>query len=85
MSSAGFAGAKERVTGGEDGSATAPSLARGLCVWDVDGAWQEKYGVTDTGAVLVRPDGFVAWRAQVVVEMPERIRSEAWTRLVAKI
>jgi hypothetical protein len=24
----------------------------------------EAYGITDTGAVLVRPDGFVAWRAK---------------------
>lgn len=30
---------------------------------DVDGAWPGRYGVSDAGAVLVRPDGFVAWRA----------------------
>jgi len=30
---------------------------------DVDGRWAEAYGVTDEGAVLVRPDGFVAWRS----------------------
>jgi 2-polyprenyl-6-methoxyphenol hydroxylase-like FAD-dependent oxidoreductase len=28
------------------------------------GEWNELYGVSDTGAVLVRPDGHVAWRAE---------------------
>jgi 2-polyprenyl-6-methoxyphenol hydroxylase-like FAD-dependent oxidoreductase len=30
---------------------------------DPDGAFPEAYGITPAGAVLVRPDGFVAWRA----------------------
>jgi hypothetical protein len=30
---------------------------------DVDGNWAQQYGVTEGGAVLVRPDGHVAWRA----------------------
>ncbi|GDY29738.1 FAD-dependent monooxygenase [Gandjariella thermophila] len=30
---------------------------------DVDGAIQNRYGLTDTGAVLIRPDGFIAYRA----------------------
>jgi putative polyketide hydroxylase len=30
---------------------------------DVDGRWSI-YGVGDAGAVLVRPDGFIAWRAE---------------------
>ena len=31
---------------------------------DPDGAFADSYGITATGAVLVRPDGFVAWRAE---------------------
>ena len=27
-------------------------------------SFDERYGVSETGAVLVRPDGFVAWRAR---------------------
>jgi len=27
-------------------------------------AFPEAYGITPTGAVLIRPDGFVAWRAK---------------------
>ncbi|MEU4571549.1 FAD-dependent monooxygenase [Nonomuraea sp. ATR24] len=30
---------------------------------DVEGRWQERYGVSGGGAVLVRPDGYVAWRS----------------------
>ncbi|MEV0597496.1 FAD-dependent monooxygenase [Nonomuraea cavernae] len=31
---------------------------------DVEGRWQERYGVGEGGAVLVRPDGYVAWRSR---------------------
>jgi 2-polyprenyl-6-methoxyphenol hydroxylase-like FAD-dependent oxidoreductase len=31
---------------------------------DPDGRWAPTYGVAGDGAVLVRPDGYVAWRAQ---------------------
>jgi hypothetical protein len=30
---------------------------------DEGGAWSQAYGVADSGAVLVRPDGHVAWRS----------------------
>jgi 2-polyprenyl-6-methoxyphenol hydroxylase-like FAD-dependent oxidoreductase len=30
---------------------------------DPDGRWPKAFGVTETGAVLLRPDAFVAWRA----------------------
>jgi putative polyketide hydroxylase len=28
-----------------------------------DERWRETYGIDDSGAVLVRPDGYVAWRS----------------------
>jgi 2-polyprenyl-6-methoxyphenol hydroxylase-like FAD-dependent oxidoreductase len=31
---------------------------------DVDGSFQEKYGLEAAGAALVRPDGFIAWQSQ---------------------
>ena len=31
---------------------------------DSEGRFAKAYGITDEGAVLVRPDGFVAWRAE---------------------
>lgn len=33
--------------------------------------WAERHGTTDEGAVLVRPDGFVAWRSEGAVPDPE--------------
>ncbi|MFI1963260.1 FAD-dependent oxidoreductase [Streptomyces pathocidini] len=37
-----------------------------------DEDWAEVHGTTPDGAVLVRPDGFVAWRAAGPVQDPER-------------
>jgi 2-polyprenyl-6-methoxyphenol hydroxylase-like FAD-dependent oxidoreductase len=53
----------------ESGEAAARDLGVGLDLHTVDasadpeGNFAESYGITPTGAVLVRPDGFVAWRA----------------------
>jgi putative polyketide hydroxylase len=50
---------------------------------DPDRHWGEAYGVTDGGAVLVRPDGFVAWRSAEAVEDPARALSTALSLLLA--
>ncbi|MGW7434401.1 FAD-dependent oxidoreductase [Streptomyces sp. NPDC054861] len=47
--------------GGEEGADLAPS----------DGQdWAQAHGVTESGAILVRPDGFVAWRCPQTAEDP---------------
>jgi putative polyketide hydroxylase len=60
----------------EAGLTTAADMGIGLAIYrigadadlvDVDNGWQTKMGVSTEGAVLVRPDGFVAWRS---VNMP---------------
>ena len=33
-------------------------------VFDVDGDWSRTYGIDAEGAVLIRPDGHVTWRAR---------------------
>ncbi|MES4902707.1 MULTISPECIES: FAD-dependent monooxygenase [unclassified Streptomyces] len=38
--------------------------------------WTELHGTTPQGAVLVRPDGFVAWRAQHAEREPERVLTD---------
>ncbi|MER7913018.1 FAD-dependent monooxygenase [Streptomyces sp. NPDC096068] len=43
--------------------------------------WAELHGVTEGGAVLVRPDGFVAWRSEEAVEDPEEVLRAALTAL----
>jgi hypothetical protein len=44
---------------------------------DVDRRFHEAYGVTASGAVLVRPDGFIAWRAEALHASPQRILAQA--------
>jgi putative polyketide hydroxylase len=52
-------------------------------VADSEGRWTEAYGVTDGGAVLVRPDGFVAWRRTDVSDDAARELSTALSELLA--
>lgn len=40
---------------------------------DLEGHWCEIYGITSSGAVLVRPDGQVAWRSQTMVLDPKKV------------
>lgn len=40
---------------------------------DVDGRWSAVYGVRADGAVLVRPDGFIAWRVEGTVDEPVQV------------
>lgn len=37
---------------------------------DVEGIWQLTYEIDNTGTVLVRPDGHVAWRSKTIVKDP---------------
>jgi 2-polyprenyl-6-methoxyphenol hydroxylase-like FAD-dependent oxidoreductase len=43
----------------------------------------DSYGVTATGAVLVRPDGFVAWRAKEAVAQPAEILANVLDRVLS--
>jgi 2-polyprenyl-6-methoxyphenol hydroxylase-like FAD-dependent oxidoreductase len=40
---------------------------------DPDGSWHEAYGVDTDGAVLVRPDGHVAWRSRSGASNPQQV------------
>ena len=66
---AGRSGWRRMVRRGTEGRGTARrSRSRGvLRRWrrsaPTDASFTDTYGVSDSGAVLVRPDGFVAWRA----------------------
>lgn len=44
---------------------------------DSDLAWQEAYEMSATGAVLVRPDGHIAWRSKSLVDHPEALLRKA--------
>ncbi len=50
---------------------------------DVEGTFQRTYGIGDTGVVLVRPDGFVAWRCLQPEAQPEQALEEAVRRILS--
>ncbi|MEV8585920.1 FAD-dependent monooxygenase [Streptomyces sp. NPDC051180] len=49
-----------------------------------DTDWAEAHGVTPDGAVLVRPDGFVAWRSEGVSSDPEAALRQALTAILGR-
>jgi putative polyketide hydroxylase len=48
---------------------------------DVDDRWSAVYGVARDGAVLVRPDGFIAWRARTSAPDPQVVLQSVFDRL----
>jgi putative polyketide hydroxylase len=48
---------------------------------DPDSAFADAYGVTAAGAVLVRPDGVVAWRATDAAQGPELVMTDVLASL----
>jgi hypothetical protein len=54
-------------------------------VGDPDGNWHEAYGIERDGAVLVRPDGYVAWRSRTGVANPEATLREVFDRLLGRV
>ena len=56
----------------------------GDTVADVEGNWRELYGVED-GAVLIRPDGHVAWRARHAVHDPGRALQDVLDRVLCNV
>jgi hypothetical protein len=51
---------------------------------DVDGVWHDVYGVADDGAVLVRPDGYVAWRSRGASRDPVQTLQAAVDRILGR-
>jgi 2-polyprenyl-6-methoxyphenol hydroxylase-like FAD-dependent oxidoreductase len=49
------------------------AIGEGGDLTDPDGTWQEAYGVEAAGAVLVRPDGYVAWRSKAGASNPDGV------------
>jgi 2-polyprenyl-6-methoxyphenol hydroxylase-like FAD-dependent oxidoreductase len=80
---------------GDSWSQVAPAVAQqcgnlpldvyriGLDLGDEAGCFCESYGLSDTGAALVRPDGFVAWRAERAVADPRAALKAALARNLA--
>ncbi len=52
---------------------------------DPEGQWQRAYGVEEDGAVLVRPDGYVAWRSAAMPPEPAAALASTAHRLLASL
>lgn len=47
---------------------------------DPNGGWKHSYNMTSSGAVLIRPDGHVAWRSQAMVPNPKELLIKIFDR-----
>lgn len=51
---------------------------------DRENLWHKKYEISETGAVLVRPDGHVGWRCKSIADNPQEILSDIMRKLCPK-
>lgn len=51
---------------------------------DAETRWQASFGVGDSGAVLLRPDGFIAWRSQGAAHSPVDALAEVLARVLCR-
>ncbi|AJT61723.1 Aklavinone 12-hydroxylase RdmE [Streptomyces lydicus] len=56
----------------------------GVDLGDPDNRFLDAYGITTTGAALVRPDGFIAWRAGSLPAQPQHELQRALTQILAR-
>jgi 2-polyprenyl-6-methoxyphenol hydroxylase-like FAD-dependent oxidoreductase len=59
-------------------------LVGGAGLADAEGSFPEAYGISPSGAVLVRPDGFVGWRAVEAAGAPEQALRQALESLLCR-
>ncbi len=50
-----------------------------------DERWRETYGIDETGAVLVRPDGYVGWRSASAAADPTRTLGHAMNAIQGRV
>jgi putative polyketide hydroxylase len=76
-----------RITPGTAGSGGAPggAGAGGETVSDASGRWAEQAGLGGDGALLVRPDQFVAWRSPAGPADPAAALVGALTRILSRV
>lgn len=62
----------------------AAHVVGGADLHDPVGGFASAYGLANDGAVLVRPDGFVAWRAKTLVADPQHALTRALAAVLRK-
>ena len=73
-----------RAAAGQQGLPRIDVRVVGEDIVDPEGAWMVAYGVSEAGAVLVRPDGYVAWRQASAPADPRRALAEAFGHVFAR-
>jgi len=56
----------------------------GVDLRDPSGCWHERYGIDPDGAVLVRPDGHIAWRSVGAAADPAATLAQVISRVLAR-
>ncbi len=51
---------------------------------DLENGWTAKMGVSSEGAVLVRPDGFVAWRTRTLTTSSKQLLELVLSRILCR-
>jgi hypothetical protein len=59
-------------------------LVGGAGLADAEGSFTGAYGISPSGAVIVRPDGFVGWRAVDAADAPEQALQHALESLLCR-
>ena len=59
-------------------------LVGGADLADADGSFFEAFGISPSGAVVVRPDGFVGWRAVTAAAAPEKVLRQVIQALLCR-
>jgi 2,4-dichlorophenol 6-monooxygenase len=72
----------ERVGKGLGVSVKAVSIGDDGDYSDIDGQWQAVRGIGDDGAILVRPDNHIGWRAMTSVTDPGVELTTALSRIL---
>ncbi|HET8626787.1 MAG TPA: FAD-dependent monooxygenase [Thermomicrobiales bacterium] len=60
------------------------TVGEGSDLGDPDASWAAAYGVEPDGAVLVRPDGYVAWRSRGASRDAEGVLADAFGRVLQR-
>lgn len=72
------------VTAGKLGVALDAHIVGGAGLADPGGCFHDAYGISPAGAVVVRPDGFVGWRAVAAAGRPEDTLRQALQSLLCR-
>jgi len=78
----GWVAAAKAVAAARSGLAV-DAYAMGDGVQDPEHAFTTAFGIGESGAALVRPDGFVAWRATEMVVRPEAVLKDVLAKILA--